>query len=291
MTEEKILIEPAELQWKEGFPQTLRENQLAEKTDNIPKIGRSLGNIWIIFQREFKSYFASPIAYIVMTVFLVVIGWITLSGGLSFGDFQGDFFERGRNDLEPMFKALPWLFLFFVPAIAMRLWAEEKQVGSFEILMTMPMNTTEILLGKFFGAWAFTALMLVATFPFPIILSFLGEPDYGQIVASYIGGIFLAGAFLSIGTFVSSLTRDQIIAFISGIFISGFFVLLGSEATLEFLTKINHTLARIAGRVALSERFDSIAKGILDIGDMLYYLIFIGFFIYLTIISLKFKRL
>ena len=291
MSEEKNFNDKAELSWKEGYPTALRKSQLNAKKDNIPKIGRSFANIWIVFLREFKSYFASPIAYIVMTVFLVVIGWVTLSGGLTFGDFRGDFFDRGRNDLEPMFKALPWLFLFFVPAIAMRLWAEERQVGSFEILMTMPMNTTEILLGKFFGAWAFTTLMLLATFPFPIVLAFLGEPDYGQIITSYIGGILLAGAFLSIGTFVSSLTRDQIIAFIAGIFISGFFVLLGSQATIEFLTKIDHTLARVAGRIALSERFDSIAKGILDIGDMLYYIIFIGFFNYLTIISLKFKRL
>ena len=291
MNEESNINENCELRWIKGFPETLRETQLKAKKDRIPKIARAIANIWIVFMREFKSYFASPIAYIVMTVFLVVIGWVTLSGGLTFGDFQGDFFDRGRNDLEPMFKALPWLFLFFVPAIAMRLWAEERQVGSFELLMTLPMNTNEILLGKFFGAWAFTTIMLVATFPFPIVLSFLGEPDIGQIIASYIGAILLAGAFLSIGTFVSSLTRDQIIAFIAGIFISGFFVLLGSQASIEFLTKIDHTLARVAGRIALSERFDSIAKGILDIGDMFYYIVFIGFFNYLTIISLKLKRL
>ena len=205
-------------------------------------------------------------------------------------DFTGDFFERARCDAEPMFKLLPWLFLFFVPAVAMRLWAEERQVGSFELLITLPMKSFEILLGKFFGAWGFVTLMLIATFPLPLVLNFFGSPDYGQIVASYFGGILLAGSFLSVGIFASSLTKDQITAFIIGIFVSGVFVLLGSPAALEFLTKINADIAQIASRIALSERFDSISRGVLDFGDMIYYVIFIGFFLYLTTISLKLKR-
>ena len=283
--------ELASIEWETGYPQELREEQLALKKDNTPKIGKSIENIWIIFAREFKSYFASPIAYIVMTAFLLVIGWLTLSGGFSLKDFTGDFFERARCDVEPMFYLMPMMFLFFVPAIAMRLWAEERQSGSFEVLVTLPMRNFEVLLGKFFGAWVFTTVMILATFILPLVLAFYGEPDYGQIAASYFGAILLAGAFLSIGSFVSSLTKDQIIAFIVGVFISGFFVVIGTPATLEFLEKANPTLAQTASRIALSERFDSVARGILDLGDMVYYALFIGFFLYLTVISLKYKRI
>ena len=283
--------EDARIEWQQN-PSELRTIHIkATGVDVSPKIGRSIENVWIIFWREFRSYFATPIAYIVLTIFLFVTGLLTLFGGIGMRDFTGDFFERGRCDLEPMFHMLPWLFLFFVPALAMRLWAEERQVGSFELLMTMPMRSIEILLGKFFGAWAFIIVMLIATFPLPVALEFLGSPDYGQISTSYFGAVLLAGAFLSIGSFVSSLTKDQIIAFIAGIFISGFFVILGLPGILEYLMKVNPELSRIASRVALSKRFDSIARGILDIGDMLYYFIFIVFFLYLTVISLKYKRL
>ncbi len=284
--------EDARIEWQEQFPEEMKTIHIKATGVNVsPKLGRTIENIWIIFWREFRSYFSTPIAYIVITAFLFVNGLLTLIGGFGMRDFTGDFFERGRCDLEPMFHLLPWLFLFFVPAIAMRLWAEERQIGSFELLMTMPMRSIEIILGKFFGAWAFVVVILLATLPLPIVLAFFGSPDYGQIAASYFGAILLAGAFLSIGSLVSSLTKDQIVAFISGIFISGFFVILGLPGILEFLLKINPELSRVASRIALSKRFDSIARGVLDVGDMLYYFIFIVFFLYLTVIVLKHKRL
>src|SRR5579863_3612881 len=163
-------------------------------------------NTWVIFRRELASYFATPLAYVFIVVFLV------LAGSLTF--FLGNFFDRGQADLQAFFTFHPWLYLFLIPAIAMRLWAEERKTGTIELFLTLPVTTTQAVLGKFLAAWAFCGIALALTFPLWLTVNVLGEPDNGVILASYIGSWLMAGTFLAIGAAVSAATKNQVIAFV-----------------------------------------------------------------------------
>ena len=184
-------------------------------------------NITVIVRRELASYFATPLAYVFIVIFLV------LAGALAF--FAGNFFERGQADLQPFFTFHPWLYLVLIPALAMRLWAEERKSGTIELFLTLPISMTEAVVGKFLASWAFAAIALALTFPFWITVNILGSPDNGVIVASYIGSLLMAGAFLAVGAALSALTKNQVIAFVLTAALCFIFTVSGSSLVLGFL--------------------------------------------------------
>src|SRR5215470_13697938 len=194
-----------------------------------PTMGRAMAELlrktWAITKREFAAYFSTPLA----TVFLII--FVALTGAFAF--YVGGFFERGQADLAPFFQYHPWLYLLLVPAIAMRLWAEERKTGTIELLMTLPISPWEAILGKFFAAWAFIGLALVLTFPMWITVNILGRPDNGVILVSYIGSFLTAGAFLAIGSCLSVLTKNQVIAFIVAAAVCFLLVMSGNQLVLN----------------------------------------------------------
>jgi ABC-2 type transport system permease protein len=225
--------------------------------------------IWTLFKKELMSYFNSPIAYIFIAVFLVAGNWL----------FFQNFFIYQQATMREYFTLLPWIFLFLSPAVTMRLWAEEKKSGTIEFLLTLPITTWQAVLAKFFGALVFMIIALALTFTIPFSISFLGHMDLGPMIGSYLGAIFLAGAYLALGLFISALTRNQIIAFVLGLvacfaaFIVGSgFVLLAAPAA----------IAPLLAFLGLGTHFDSIARGVIDSKDVIYYLSFIFLFLWLN---------
>lgn len=227
-------------------------------------------NIWTIFKKEFRSYFNSPIAYIVITVFLVLNSWLFFRG----------FFIVNQANLRSFFSLQPWLFLFFIPAITMRLWAEEKRQGTFEILLTFPIRDWEVVFGKFKAAFAFLAVAILLTLSLPLSVSYLGNPDMGPIIGGYVGTLLLGGAYLAIGLFASSITVNQIIGFIVGIIISFSFLIIGEHIVLFSLPS---WLAPLFEYLGMGTHFNSMGRGVIDTRDIIYYLSVIFFFLVLNI--------
>jgi ABC-2 type transport system permease protein len=240
-------------------------------------------NVGIIMRRELASYFATPLAYVFILIFLVLASLFTF--------YMGGFYERGQADMEPFFGFQPWLYLFLVPALSMRLWAEERKSGSIELLMTQPVLLWDAVLGKFLAAWAFTALALALTFPLWLTVNYLGKPDNGAILAGYLGSALLAGGFLSIGSCMSALTRNQVIAFILGVAACFAFLLAGFPMVLD-LFRSWAPLALVDAIASLSflTHFESIAKGVIDVRDILYFAMLIGFFLLATTIALELHK-
>ena len=195
-----------------------------------------------IFRRELRSYFATPVAYVFIVIFLVLMGTFTFS--------LGGFYERGQADLQSFFNFHPWLYLFLVPAIAMRLWAEERKSGSVELLMTLPITPWQAVLGKYLAAWAFTGIALALTFPIWITVNYLGDPDNGAILAAYIGSLLMAGGFIAIGSCLSAITRNQVIAFVITVVVCFGFLLSGFPMVLERVFRLGATGADRRHRVA-----------------------------------------
>jgi len=240
-------------------------------------------NVGIIMRRELASYFATPLAYVFILIFLVLANFFTFS--------LGGFFERDQADLQPFFTYHPWLYLFLVPALSMRLWAEERKSGSIELLMTQPVTLWEAVLGKFFAAWLFTALALALTFPLWITVNYLGKPDNGTILAAYLGSLLLAGGFLAIGSCTSALTRNQVIAFILGVVVCFGFVLAGFPPLLNLLTGwVPQVVVDAIASLSFLTHFESIAKGVIDVRDLLYFAMLIGFFLLATSIALDLRK-
>jgi ABC-2 type transport system permease protein len=231
--------------------------------------------VQIIAVKEFKDYFISPIAYIVISLFLIVTGWF----------FFSTFFVYGRADLRDFFSLLPITFSFIIPAITMRLFAEEKNVGSYETLLTMPVSFTDIALGKFFAATLFTATLLIPTLSYPIFIAFIGQIDPGPVVGGYIGAIFLAGAYCAMGIFASSLTRNQIVAFIIGCALC--FTLSILDRLLFFMPA---KITALVNYVGASSHFSNISKGVIDSRDILYFVSVIFVFIFSTYIVMHEKN-
>ena len=228
---------------------------------------------WIIFKREFSSFFATPVAYIFILIFLVMSGVFTfMFGGL---------YERGQADLLSFFNFHPWLYLFLVPAIAMRSWSEERKSGSIELIMTLPVSTMQIMLGKFLAAWFVLGLCLLLTFPLWLTVNYLGDPDNGIIVAAYLGSWLMAGAFLAVGICMSASTKNQVIAFILAIVVCFIFVLAGSPVVIELFQNWapNIVVDTIAAFSFLSH-FQNMAKGVIALNDVLFYLISILVWLY-----------
>jgi ABC-2 type transport system permease protein len=237
----------------------------------------------IIFRRELASYFVTPLAYVFIVIFLVLAGVFTF--------YLGGFYDTNQADLGPFFYYHSWLYLFLIPAISMRLWAEERNSGSIELLMTLPVTLWQAVLGKFLAAWCFAGIALALTFPIWITAGWLGDPDNGAIFIGYIGSFLMAGGFLAIGTCMSALTRNQVIAFILAVVVCFLFLLSAFPLVLDFFSGFlpRAIVDAIAGFSFLM-RFQSISKGVLDLRDLLYFLMLMGFWLIATVIVLDIKK-
>lgn len=222
-----------------------------------------------IFRRELAGYFVTPVAYVFIVIFLVLTGVFT---------FQlGGFFERNQSDLRPFFDFHPWLYLFLIPAISMRLWAEERKTGTLELLMTLPVSRIGAVLGKFLAAWAFAGVALALTFPVWITVNYLGEPDNGAIFAGYIGSFLMAGGFLAIGACISASTKSQVIAFILTVVVCFLFLLAGFTPVTDFISGwLPQSVVETVQGFSFLTRFDSISKGVIDLRDLIFFASLIG---------------
>ena len=240
---------------------------------------RTLG---IITRRELGGYFSTPLAYVFLVIFLAGAGAVTF--------YMGNFFGRGQADLLAFFSFHPWLFLVLIPAVGMRLWAEERKTGTIELLMTLPVPTGQVVAGKFLAAWAFTAIAIALTFPIWISVSYLGDPDHGVIIASYLGSLLMAGALLALTSCLSALTKNQVIAFVVGAAASFIFMMSGLDIVLGFFT--NWAPAYIVDLVASMSfltHFQTITKGVVEVPSVVFFLSMMAvcLFINVQIVELK----
>ena len=221
-------------------------------------------NILVICRREFGGYFATPLAYVFIVIFLVLAGVLTF--------FVGDFFERGQADLQSFFTFHPWLYLVLIPAVSMRLWSEERKSGTIELFLTLPIRLSEAVLGKFLAAWLFVGIALALTFPFWLTVQFLGDPDNGVILASYIGSWLMAGAILAMGAALSAATKNQVIAFVVTASLVFVLIAAGTPTVLGlFQGWAPEGLIRAVAATSLFGHFTAITRGVLDLRDVFYF--------------------
>ena len=236
-----------------------------------------------LFRREFAGYFATPLALVFIVIFLL------LSSVFAF--YMGGFYERGQADLAPFFQFHPWLYLFLIPALSMRLWAEERKSGSIELLMTLPVTTWQTVLGKFVAAWCFAGVALALTFPIWITVNYLGDPDNGAILAAYCGSFLMAGGFLAIGACLSAVTRNQVIAFILTVVVCFLFLLSGFPFVLSlFAGWAPQVLVDAIASLSFLTHFQSISKGVIDLRDLIYFATTIGVWLIANTIVLDMKK-
>ena len=236
-----------------------------------------------IIKRELQGYFSTPIAYVFIVIFLI------LSGVFAF--YLGGLYERNQADLSPFFTFHPWLYLFLVPAVSMRMWSEERRSGNIELLMTLPVKQRDLVLGKFFSSWIFIAISLFFTFPIWLSINYLGNPDNGLIVASYIGSLLLAGSFLAIGSCISVANKNQVISFILTAVICFLFLLAGLPMVLDFFAAwLPQFLVDSIASTSFLSHYSSINKGVLDLGDMVYFGMVIAIWLFATSIVLDIKK-
>ncbi|MDP6633313.1 MAG: ABC transporter permease [Phycisphaerae bacterium] len=235
-----------------------------------------------VFKREIKAYFSTPLAYVFLVVFLAACGQLT---------FMDDFFKMRQASMQVFFSNMPMLFIFLVPAIAMRLWSEERRSNSVELLFSLPITTTQAVLGKFFAAWSVLVLALALTFPMVLTVAYLGDPDCGPIISGYVGSLLLAGAYLAIGSFFSILTRSQVIAFVLGVVFCWLFLYLGSP---QFMSLISSFMpmgfVEAMESLSFQTRFESIQRGVLEFRDLLFFLLLIAGWLWANIILLEERR-
>ncbi|ARN56240.1 ABC transporter permease [Sedimentisphaera salicampi] len=235
-----------------------------------------------VFKREFKGYFATPVAYVFLVIFLFFSGYLT---------FKQGFFEARQADMHLFFENLPLLFVFIVPSVAMRLWAEERKTGSIELLFTLPITVSQAVLGKFFAAWAFLAVGLGLTFPMPMTVSYLGNPDGGLIAAGYLASLLMAGGFLAIGIFFSALCKNQVISFILSVVACAVFVFSGMPSTMGYLdTFLPGGMVQAAAGLSFQNHFDSMQKGIIRLSDLGYFAVMIAGWVYACTIILDERK-
>jgi len=240
-------------------------------------------NTLAIFKREFGGYFATPVAYVFIVIFLFLTGIFTF--------YLGGFYEREQADLQPFFAFHPWLYLFLIPAISMRLWSEERKTGTIELLMTLPVSMPQAVSGKFLAAWCFTGIALVLTVPTWITANYLGDPDNGVILASYLGSFFMAGAFLAIGSCVSAVTRNQVIAFVISVVLCFGFIVSGFPMVLDFVSSwAPQVVIDTIASFSFLTHFNSITKGVIDLRDVIFFGSLIGCFLYANAIVIDLKK-
>ncbi|MDH3690546.1 MAG: ABC transporter permease subunit [Gammaproteobacteria bacterium] len=242
-----------------------------------------MDNIWVICRRELAGYFTTPIAYVFLVIFVLLSGVFTF--------YLGGFFEREQADLLPFFSFHPWLFLFLIPALAMRLWSEERKTGTIELLLTLPVTMAHAVIGKFLAAWIFTTLAVVLTFPIWLTVNYLGEPDNGVILASYLGSVLMAGAFLAIGSCISALTRNQVIAFIVSVVVCLLFILSGYPLVLDFFDAwAPELIVQTISSFSFLTHFNAISKGVVDLRDIIYFGSLICFFLFANTVVIELKK-
>lgn len=233
-----------------------------------------------IFKREIIGYFGSPVAYVFIAIFLLLLGFFTF--------YISHFFEMGQADLRAFFEWHPWIYMFLVPAVAMRLWAEERRMGTIELILTYPITVGEAILGKFLAAWIFIGIALTLTFPMVITVSYLGDPDLGAVFCGYVGSFLLAGAFLSVGSMTSAMTRSQVISFILAVVICLFFILAGYPPVTEIFSGwAPGWLLEVVANLSFLSHFQSLQRGVIDLRDLIYYLSVIFFMLFANSIIIQ----
>lgn len=243
----------------------------------------SWSNIKTIAKRELGGYFASPVAYVFIVIFLLLAGFFTF--------MAGGFFERGEASLGAFFTWHPWLYLFLVPAIGMRLWSEERRLGTMELLLTMPITTWQAIVGKFLASWLFLILALVLTFPVIITVNYLGNPDNGVIFCAYVGSLLLGGSYLAISCMTSALTRNQVVSFIVSVVICLFLILCGYPPVTNLLLRLESPrLVEAVAAFSVMTHFEGFQKGVLDSRDILFFLSIIGFSLFTTGVIIRGHR-
>jgi gliding motility-associated transport system permease protein len=242
-----------------------------------------VNKVGIIFRRELAAYFATPLAYVFILIFLALSSWLTF--------YVGGFFERDQADLEPFFLFHPWLYLFLIPAISMRLWSEERRSGSIELLMTQPITLWQAVLGKFLAAWACAALALFLTFPIWITVNYLGHPDNGAILTGYLGSLLMAGGFLAVGSCMSALTRNAVVAFILGVAACFVLLLTGLPMVLDaFRGWAPPGVVDAVASLSLLTHFGAIAKGVVDLRDVTFFALMIACFLAASVVLLDLHK-
>ncbi len=242
----------------------------------------SFGNIWCITKRELSGYFNSPVAYVFIVIFVLFANF--------FSFMLGGLFERGQANLEAFFTWHPWLFMVFVPAVGMRLWAEERRLGTLELLLTMPITSWQAIVGKFVASWIFLGLSLLLTFPIVFTVNYLGDPDNGVIFAGYVGSFLMAGAFLAITCATSALTRSQVVSFIVSVVICFGLVLAGFEPAVNFMRSVagfSDRLVDVVASFSVMTHFMNFQKGVLVIGDLVFFFSVILFSLFSTAVILR----
>ncbi len=240
-------------------------------------------NIWAIAKRELRAYFGTPIAYVFLAIFVALTG--------VFAFFIGTFFERGEADLRPFFEYHPWLYLLLVPAIAMRLWAEERRAGTMELLMTLPISPAQAVIGKFIAGWIFLAIALVLTMPIWYSVNKLGNPDNGVIIASYIGSYLVAGVFLAIGATISALTKNQVIAFVVSAAICFLFVVSGTQIVLNvFQGWVPDIVSSAISSLSVLSHYENVTRGVFDFRDIVFYASMVVFWLFANTVAVHLKK-
>ena len=240
-------------------------------------------NIKAIVKRELGGYFTSPIAYIFLVIFLLLTGFFTFT--------VGSFFERGEASLVSFFTWHPWLYLFLVPAVGMRLWSEERRLGTIELLLTLPVTPWQAIVGKFLASWLFLALALALTFPVVITANWLGAPDNGLIITGYVGSLLLAGSYLAVSCMTSAMTRNQVISFIVSVVICLFLILAGYEPVTGLLSRVaNPRLVEIIAAFSVMTHFEGFQRGVLDLRDLVFFASVIGFALFTTGVIIRNHR-
>ena len=239
--------------------------------------------VWTIAKRELVSYFTSPVAYVFLVIFLLLTGFFTFTAG--------NFFERGEASLAAFFGWHPWLYLVLVPAVGMRLWAEERRSGTLELLLTMPVAPWQAILAKFLASWIFLAVALALTFPTVVTVNLLGEPDNGVIVAGYLGSLLLAGAYLAISCMTSAMTRNQVVAFIVSVVACLFLVLAGFNPVTDLMARwASPAVVDTVAAFSVVTHFDGFQRGVIDSRDLIFFLSVIGFALFATGVILRSHR-
>ena len=241
-----------------------------------------MGNITTIAKRELSAYFASPVAYVFIVIFLLLTGFFTF--------MVGGFFERNEASLTAFFLWHPWLYLFLVPAVGMRLWSEERRQGTLELLMTMPITPWQAIVGKFLASWVFLGIALGLTFPIMMTVNYLGDPDNGIIVGGYVGSFLMAGAYLAITCLTSAITRNQVIAFIISVVVCLVLILAGWPPVTNFMTQLFPDTPSLVGFVAsfsVMTHFEDFQRGVIDSRHLIFFLSVMGFSLFSTAVVLK----
>jgi len=242
-----------------------------------------MGTVGVIFRRELAAYFTTPVAYVFIVIFLV------LAGALTF--YYGAFFERGQADLQSFFGFHPWLYLFLIPALSMRLWAEERKSGTIEMFLTLPVTVLQAVIGKFLAAWVFTGIALALTFPFWITVNYLGKPDNGVILASYLGSFLMAGGFLAVGAAVSALTKNQVIAFVISAAICFLLIVTETQIVLGPLQSwVPGPVLEAISSLSFLDHFAAIMRGEIDARDLVFFLSVIVLFLFANVQLVDLKK-